>query len=155
MEEIKIDLTSERLRIELENRLSKILRDFEATFGVPSSVQFGAAMERAEQLAERLSKPQGIDVAIDLLSHVVPQHEAQTRAFWSTALGQAIAYLSGAAALYSIDRRMVLEVVTGITRQGTYKIQADMRTDRHGDICAEDLRRYLQKRMTRADGGGS
>ena len=152
MTEIKIDLTDDVIRQELETRLGKIRRDFEAAFNCGTTVSFTAGLARAEYLAERLAKPQGIDVAIGILEHIVPKHEAQGRDFWLTALGRAVAYLSGATAPYSIDRRMVLEQVTGITRQGTYKIQAEMRADKHGDICAEDLRRYLQKRMTRVDG---
>lgn len=152
MDQITITLPDPAIRAELDIRLSAIRRNYQTAFNVGDSMPFGATSERAAFLAEALAKPQGGDVALGVLDVIVPPCEAQGRTFWTTALGRAVAYLSGAQAPYSIDRRMVLEVVTGISRQGTYKIQADMRTDRYGDICAEDLRAYLQRRMTRVDG---
>ena len=152
MEEIRIDLTARALCAELEVRLGTIRVDFMAAFNVDSVLPWSATRDRAAALAANLAGPDGKEVALGILEHVVPKHEAQSRDFWLSTLGRTIAYLSGAYASYSIDRRMVLEQVTGISRQGTYRIQATMRTDRYGDICADDLRAYLQKRMTRVDG---
>lgn len=152
MPEITITLPDPAIRAELETRLLKIRKTYEIAFNTSTAESFTVALSRAEFLEGELAGPNGQTVAQGILEHVVAPCEAQGRAFWMTALGRAVAYLSGAQAPYSIDRRMVLEVVTGISRQGTYKIQADMRTDRYGDICADDLRAYLQKRMTRVDG---
>ena len=152
MSEITIDLAAPAIGAELDIRLAAMRRNFQAAFNQDNALPFGATAARATFLADRLASPEGGDVALGILEHIIPACEAQTRAFWLTTLGRAIAYLSGAQAPYSIDRRMVLEVVTGISRQGTYKIQGDMRTDKYGDICAEDLRAYLQKRLTRVDG---
>lgn len=146
----KIDLTAAAIETDLSNRLYQLKRHFCNAWGMAVSVEITAGMERALDIARRLatSGETGRMTAEGILEHIVPLCEAQTEIFWTTALGRAIALQSGASGEVGdkVNRRMVLQAVTGISRQGTYKIQSGMITDGAGNIRADALREYLQKR---------
>lgn len=151
-----INLNDPAITADLERRLYDLKTSFTNAYGIDVPMDLLATEIRASQIAVRLAVP-GSQIsaatAEGILEHIVPACEAQTETFWATALGRAIAYQSGVSGNTGdkINRRMVLQAVTGITRQGSYKVQAGLATDGSGNIKAEALRDYLQKRETRAE----
>jgi hypothetical protein len=146
-----INLNDPVIMADLERRLYELKTNFTNAYGIDVPLDdILATQMRAVELAVRLATPGevGAQVAEGLLEHVVGPCEAQTEPFWSSPLGQAIAYQCGASGRVGdqVNRRMVLQAVTGISRQGSYKAQAGLATDGTGNIKAEALRDYLQKR---------
>jgi hypothetical protein len=146
----RIDVNSGAIIIDLEQRLYALKRHFTNAYGMDVSMEIDATEVRARAIAVRLAVQGEIGhlTAEGILEHLVPVCEAQTEGFWVTALGRAIALQSGASGEVGdkVNRRMILQKVTGISRQGTYKIQEGLRTDGGGNIKADELRNYLQKR---------
>lgn len=145
-----INLNDPAIRTDLEHRLYDLKTKFTNAYGVDVPMDLLATETRAASIAARLATPGEIGqlTAEGILEHVVGVCEAKGERFWLSALGRAIAYQSGASGQVGdeVNRRMILQVVTGISRQGTYKVQAGLAFDGTGNITAEALRSYLQKR---------
>jgi hypothetical protein len=129
---------------DLEARLYLLKQRFTNAYGISVDMEIDATAIRARAIASRLAAPGvvGQNTAEGVLEHLVG------RCFWYSALGRAIAYQCGASGEVGdqVNRRMVLQIVTGISRQGSYKVQAGLLTDGSGNIKANALRDYLQKR---------
>lgn len=135
---------------DLEARLYILKTRFTNAYGISVDMEIYATAVRARAIASRLAAPGvlGQNTAEGVLEHLVGRCEAQAESFWYSALGRAIAYQCGVSGEVGgqVNRRMVLQIVTGISRQGSYKVQAGLLTDGTGNIKAEALRDYLQKR---------
>jgi hypothetical protein len=145
-----INLNDPAITVDLERRLYDLKCRFINAYGIGVEMDLLATEVRATQIAVRLAETgeMGQTTAEGILEYLVPACEMQAEDFWESALGRVIAYQCGASGKVGdgVNRRMVLQVVAGISRQGSYKVQAGLRTDGSGNITAEALRDYLQKR---------
>lgn len=145
-----INLNEPVIISDLETRLYTLKTRFTNAYGIDVTMDLDATAVRARAIAARLAAPGevGQQTAEGILEYIIGECEAQTEHFWLSALGRAIAYQCGVSGKFGdeVNRRVVLQLVTGISRQGSYKVQAGMLTDGSGNIKAEALRDYLQKR---------
>lgn len=147
-----IDLNDKGILMSIEERLIDLDRRHRSAFNVTSGLGVGDFVKRAQQLADRLAGREGYtagtNTAEGLLALLVPQAEQQERSFWATELGGALAWWTGGKDS-SARRRMIAEVVTGVSRQGVAKMIGDghLVTSAHdGDVTAMSLLLTLQRR---------
>jgi hypothetical protein len=145
-----INLNDPAIRADLERRIYDLKQRFVQVLNANLDMEINACEQRAAEIAVRLAAPGDVGrmTAEAVLEYLVGECEAQTGNFWLTALGRAIAYQCGVSGETGdkVNRRMVLQQVTRISRQGTYKVQEKLAIDGTGNIKAEALRDYLQKR---------
>jgi hypothetical protein len=148
-----IDLRSAGILTSLEARMFEHARNHANLFNaevVGLDVVRARARRFADDLAGRSGAADALNVAMGLQMHLISPWERNTLGFWSTDLGQAIAWWDGASVVSAqagpVDRRLVVQGAAGVSRQASYKIVAGMKRHGDGNPTADAVACYLQNK---------
>jgi hypothetical protein len=147
-----IDLTHPGIANTLKARLLALRRSYGMLLNTSMTCSYSHVLAQVDGFVDDLRGRNGALVgkatAGALHRTLIDPWECRDLAFWTSPLGQAIAWWDGASyesmVTGPVDRRRLIEAA-GLTRQGSYKAAAKMDRDAEGNPTAEAVTAYLQR----------